>query len=205
MSARSGRRPTRHLGVPEALKTTYEDNEHWTQHWVQVFAVAISSKENDAKIAKLKREAQELKRTMRQSRPPRMQPRQKALPAPPQLLALLAAPGGASSNASRRNKRGRGGRGAKGKGAGRVRTTSRVSTRQEAAAAMVLASLASGGSRMPATSSLHDSNKQYPICFNLQKGTCTDPKACMRMHCCNGCATGGRPHSECHCLPSRLN
>ena len=53
-------------------------------------AIANSSKENEAKMAKLEREAQEQKNMVGRSRSPRMQRRQKTLPAPPQQLALTA-------------------------------------------------------------------------------------------------------------------
>ena len=71
-----------------ALHSTNEDNEHRTQHWIQLVAIANSSKENDAKMAKLEREVQELKKMAGRSRSPRMLPRQRALPAPQQQLAL---------------------------------------------------------------------------------------------------------------------
>ena len=91
-----------------ALQSTYEDNEHW----VHLVATANSAKENDAKVARLEREVQELRSMDGRSRSPRMQPRQKALPAPPQQLALPA-PGPA------KKPRARGSRGAKkGKGKG---------------------------------------------------------------------------------------
>ena len=78
------------MGIAAALKSTYEDNEHRTQHWVQLVAIANSSKENDAKVARLEREVQELRSMVGRSRSPRMQPRQNSLPAPAQQLALPA-------------------------------------------------------------------------------------------------------------------
>ena len=71
------------IGIVAALQSTHEDNEHRTQHWVQLVAIANSAKENDAKVAWLEREVQELRIMVGRSRSPRMQPRQKALPAPP--------------------------------------------------------------------------------------------------------------------------
>ena len=48
------------MGIAAAVHSTYEDNEHnKTQHWVQLVAIASSSKEK--KMAKLEREVQELK------------------------------------------------------------------------------------------------------------------------------------------------
>ena len=70
---------TTSMGITAAVNSTYEDNEH------RLVAIANSSVRNDAKIAKLERELQDLKSMVGRSRSPRMQPRQKALPEPQQL------------------------------------------------------------------------------------------------------------------------
>ena len=70
----------RSLGIAAALKEVTTDNEHRTQHWVQLMAIANSAGSNDATIARLEKEVQLLKSTLQRSRSPRMRPRQRALP-----------------------------------------------------------------------------------------------------------------------------
>ena len=160
------------MGIAAALHSTYEDNEHRTQHWVQLVAIANSSKENEAKMAKLEREVQELKSMVGRSRSPRMQPRQKALPAPHQQLALPAPQTEETTTRSRRKRcqekgTGNGGKGKTGSDSG------------------------SGGTDFDqlmlmghnATSLFHSSNKDMPICFNFQMRQCADPKICKGGMC----------------------
>ena len=66
------------------------DNEHRTRHWVHLIAIANSSGANNAKIARLQKEVDELKSAVHRSRSPRMRPRQKALPQSQKMLALRA-------------------------------------------------------------------------------------------------------------------
>ena len=81
----------RALGIAAALKEVTADNEHRTQHWVQLVAIANSSGSNDATIARLEKEVELLKSTLQCSRSPRMRPRQRALPPSQQMLALPGA------------------------------------------------------------------------------------------------------------------
>ena len=121
------------IGITAALKQVAADNEHRTQYWVQLIAIANSSSANDAKIARFEKEVEELKSAARRSRSPRRGPKQRALP-PPQMLALPA-PASSSSkpkgsgrgNQNKSQQKARRGRGAKsgagkgpgGKGSGR--------------------------------------------------------------------------------------
>ena len=50
------------------------DNEHRTQHWVQLIAIANSFGARDAKIAGFEKEVEELKSAVHRSRSPRMRP-----------------------------------------------------------------------------------------------------------------------------------
>ena len=187
------------MGIAAALQSTYEDNEHRTQHWVQLVAIANSSKENDAKAAKLEREVRELKNMVGRSRSPRMQPRQEAWPAPPQQLALPAPrQGKGQKQKANRPKKGTG-KGGKNKsstaqfGGSSGSNTGRVDFDQ----------LMTRGRR--ALSLLHSSNNDKRICFGFQKRECSDPKVCNMRHACIGCGTEGKPHNECFCLQSKLN
>ena len=66
----------------ESWRQVASDNEHRTQHWVQLIAIANSSGANDAKIARLEKEVEELKSAVHRSPSARMRPRQQALPQP---------------------------------------------------------------------------------------------------------------------------
>ena len=68
------------IGITAAMKQVTTDNEHRTQHWVQLIAIANSSGANDTKIARLEKEVEELKSAVHRSRSPRMRPKQRALP-----------------------------------------------------------------------------------------------------------------------------
>ena len=46
------------IGITAAMKQVTTDNEHRTQHWVQLIAIANSSGANDTKIARLEKGAQ---------------------------------------------------------------------------------------------------------------------------------------------------
>ena len=95
------------------------DNEHRTQHWVQLIAIANSSGANDAKIARLEKQVEELQSALHRSRSPRMRPRQRALPQSKMLA--LSAPASSSSQpmvltASQNKRKQRAGRGKGSKG-----------------------------------------------------------------------------------------
>ena len=53
------------IGITAALLQVATDNEHRTQHWVQLIAIANSSGANDAKIARLEKEVEEFKSAVR--------------------------------------------------------------------------------------------------------------------------------------------
>ena len=194
---------TMSMGIAAALKSTYEDNEHRTQHWVQLVAIANSSKENDAKVARLEREVQELRSMVGRSRSPRLQPRQKALPAPAQQLALPAP----ASRTKPQRQSGRNFKRGSGKGSGKGKGKS---ASQGGASSSSSSGLNSFNQIMKmgwnyAFSLFHDSNRSSPICCKFQGHTCQDPSSCNRRHVCIGCATEGKPYNDCHCLQSKLN
>ena len=124
----------RALGIAEALNQVVTDNEHRTQHWVQLVAIANSSGANDATIARLEKEVELLKSTMQRSRSPRMRPRQRALPSSQQMLALPAPSGsgssaqpksrGAQNNRKVKGSRGKGNAGKKSESKGLVKVAS---------------------------------------------------------------------------------
>ena len=69
------------IGITAALRQVISDNEHRTQHWVHLIAIANSSGANDAEIARLEKEVDELRSAVHRSRSLRMRPRQRALTA----------------------------------------------------------------------------------------------------------------------------
>ena len=78
------------VGITAALKQVAADNEHRTQHWVQLVSTANSSGVNDVKMVRLDKEVEELKSAVHRSRSPRMRPKQRALPQSQKMLALPA-------------------------------------------------------------------------------------------------------------------
>ena len=184
-------------GITAALHSTYEDIEHRTQHGVQLVAMANSTKENEAKMAKLEREVQELRNMVGRSRSPRMQPRQKALPAPPQQLALPSPQSGKKQKTSaQRPKKGKG-KGGKGK-TGSTQFGGSSGSGSGGADFDQLMLMGRG-----ATSLFYLSNKDKPICFNFHKRQRADPKDLQqeaRMH-----RLWKNPNNECFCLQSRPN
>ena len=117
------------IGIAAALTEVYRDNEHRTQHWIQLVAIANSSSANNATIARLEKEVEEFNTIVQRSRSPRMRPRQRALPQSQKVLALPALPGassqvpqskgrGGQNNRKREGGRGKGGAGGKGAGKG---------------------------------------------------------------------------------------
>ena len=97
------------------------DNEHRTQHWVQLIAIANSSGANDAKMARLDKEVEELKSAVHRSRSPRMRSKQRAPPQSQKMFALLAP--ASSSSGQQRNRRGKGEAGGKGSGGEKIMDT----------------------------------------------------------------------------------
>ena len=194
----------RAVGIAAALKEVTSDNEHRTQHWVQLIAIANSSSSNDATIARLEKEVELLRSAMQRSRSPRMRPRQRALPPSQQMLALptsqtssssgpAARPKSRGSQNSRKAKgaggKGRAGKKAEGKGTGR-------------GGVMSFEQIMDLGGAI-AFPLFHESYKQ--ICWRFQKGQCDDSAVCKRKHNCIGCNTEGKPYNFCHCFQSKLN
>ena len=167
------------MGIAEALRTTYEDNEHRTQHWVQLVAIANGSRGTDATVARLEREVQELRSMVHRSRSPRRQPKQKALPAPPRQLALPALP----------TRRGEAKEGALDEEEVRDEADKRTRRKRPPVEVFAVPASSSSGSGLisfdqmmsmgsRALSLFHSSNKKggSQICWLFQKGACSDPK-----------------------------
>ena len=187
---------TTSMGIAGALESTYRDNEHISQHWVQLAAIANSSEENHAKAAKLVREVQELKSMVGRSRSPRMQPRQKALPGPQQLA--LPAP-----QSQKKMRRGRGAKKGTGKGGKNESDSTQFGGSSGSNSGRAdfdqLMSM-----RRKVTSLFHPSSKDKPICRNFQKRQSADPKICNRRHVCASDAPlkASLTTSVCVCIPS---
>ena len=148
--------------------------------------MANSAKENDAQVASLEREVQQLRKMVGRSRSPRMQPRHKALPAPPQQLALPALqPAKRHSEQTLAPRMGK-------------TTVAGTTMLPQAAAATRTWS-------MKATKLFHQSNRDNAICSIFRNASAQTRGSCNRRHVCIGCAKKGKPHNECHCLQSRLN
>ena len=190
------------IGITAALRQVTSDNEHRTQHWVQLIAVASSSGANDAKIGRLEKEVEELKSAVHRSQSPRMRPKQGALPQ----SQMLALPAPASSSS-------------KPKGSER-RTQNK--NQQKGRCSRAAASSATGGQgvgkgkgvmsferfmdtlgQTKAFSMFHPSHKE--MCFKSRKGECSDASVGGKKHSCVGCGAEGKPYNFCRCLQSKLN
>ena len=175
------------IGISAALKQVEKDNEHRTQHWVRLIAIANSLGANDAKIARLEKEVEELKSAVHRSWSPRMRPKQRALPQSQKMLALPA-PASSSSqpkgsgrkshnDSQQRNRRDKGAAGGKGSGKGEGVMSFE----------MIMDTLG----QTKAFSMFHSSQKE--MCFKFQKGECNNFSTCARKHSCVGCGAKGKP------------
>ena len=187
----------RAFGISEALNQVVTDNEHRTQHWVQLIAIANSSGANDASIACLEKEVELLKSTMQRSRSPWMRPR-RALQPSQQMLALPAPSGSASSaqpkSSGARNNRKAKGAGGKGSSGKKTESTSSGKSFQQ---------IMDMGPQKAFLLFLFPGHRQ--ICWKLQKHQCSDASVCKRKHNCIGCNTEGKPYDSCRCLQSKFN
>ena len=189
------------IGITAALRQVLSDNEHRTQHWVQLIAIANSSGANDAKIARLEKQVEELQSASHRSRSPRMRSRQRALPQP----KMLALPASASSSSqpmvltasqNKRKQRAGRGKGSKGKGSG-------GKSSGKGKGVMSFEKIMDTLGQNQAFAMFHPSHKE--MCFKFQKGMCMDASVCGRKHSCVGCGAEGKPYNFRHCLQSKLN
>ena len=173
-------------------KTTYEDNEHRTQHWVQLMAIANSSKENDAKMAKLEREVQELKNMVGWLRSPRIAAATENLASAASSSSPFTAPL-QCQRFSEAAKRGQEGYRQRWKET--VVRARQVPPSLVGAVAAVQEELISISSCRWVTKRLRCSTrvtKTSRSASNVQTRQCADPKICNRRHACIGCGTEGK-------------